>query len=267
MQTAARLLLRTPLGSGELTAHMAGLPDYGDNAPVLIASLLGPDPRFRIDPDGRWQLDETLAAVDSSLGFLDYAVVDVETTGGRYEDGHRIIELAIVELREGVVTREYRSLVNPGRDITPRVSRLTGITEAMVADAPRFADIADEVYKRLEHRVFAAHNVDHDWAFVAGQLRDARTEAPPAARICTEKLSRRLLSSQRRHHLDALCGRFGIRVYGRHRALGDARAAADILVRLLDEAERRGMRDLQGLGELLSWPPRDVTRFVDSSRF
>ena len=251
-QAAARLLKQAPLPSAELAERLTELHGFGGDAPALVTSLLGPDPRFRLDSHGRWHLDEALAAVSSSLGFLDYAVVDVETTGGAYEAGHRIIELAIVELREGVFRREYRSLVNPERGITPSVTQLTGITDAMVAGAPRFADIAGEVRSRLEHHVFVAHNVDHDWAFVAGQLQDARAEPPHTERICTEQLSRRLLASQRRHHLDALCGRFGIQVHGRHRALGDARAAARILVCLLQEAERRGIRDLQGLRKLLA---------------
>ena len=251
-QAAARWLKKAPLRSEDLAQRVTGLDRPGGDAPALVTSILGPDPRFRLDPEGRWRMNEALAAVRSSLAFLDYAVVDVETTGGAYDAGHRIIELAIVELREGVVTREFRSLVNPERDIGASVVRLTGISEDKVARAPRFADIAGEVRRRLEHRVFAAHNVDHDWAFVGGQLREALGEAPPAARICTEQLSRRLLASQKRHHLDALCGRFGIQVHGRHRALGDARAAAGILVGLLDEAERRGIRDLLALTKLLA---------------
>ena len=250
IDAVATLLKDTPLHAGELAERIGGVDGVEEVSSALIASLLGPDPRFLLDREGRWQLNPGLATVSSSLGFLDYAVVDVETTGGAYEAGHRIIELAIVELREGVVTREFRSLVNPERSIKPSVRRLTGISEAKVAMAPRFADIAGEVCSRLERHVFAAHNADHDWAFVAGQLREALGAAPRVQRICTEQLSRRLLASQRRHHLDALCGRFGIQVHGRHRALGDARAAARILVFLLEEAERRGARDLQALRTL-----------------
>lgn len=252
IEGVARLLKDAPLHAGELAEVMGGPRGFKEDATALIASLLGPDPRFRLDREGRWRLNPGLATVRSSLGFLDYAVVDVETTGGAYEAGHRIIELAIVELREGVVTREFRSLVNPGRPIKPSVRRLTGISEGKVARAPSFADIAGRVRSRLEHHVFVAHNADHDWTFVAGQLQEALAGVPVVQRICTEQLSRRLLASQRRHHLDALCGRFGVQVHGRHRALGDARAAARILVFLLDEAERRGVRDLQALRMLLA---------------
>ena len=252
----AGLLAKGPLHPDELARRVPRRRVLEEESPASIASLLGPDPRFRLDSEGRWSLVRGLAGASSSLGFLDYAVVDVETTGGPYESGHRIIELAIVEVREGVVTREFQTLVNPERGIVPSVTRLTGITGARVAGAPRFRDIAGEVRSRLEHHVFAAHNVDHDWAFIGGQLREALGDAPCVRRLCTEQLSRRLLASQRRHHLDALCGRFGVEVQGRHRALGDARAAAFILRCLLEEAERRGVRDLQALRELLARPPR-----------
>ena len=254
VETVAGLLGDGPLPPDELARQATRLRAFEHGSAALIASLLGPDPRFRLDPQGRWQLTPGLAGVRSSLGFLDYAVVDVETTGGAYEEGHRIIELAIVEVREGVVTREFQSLVNPRRRVEASVTRLTGISAARVATAPRFRDIAAEIRNRLEHHVFVAHNADHDWAFVGGQLREALGDAPRVQKLCTEQLSRRLLASQRRHHLDALCGRFGIEVHGRHRALGDARAAADILKCLLEETDRRGVRDLQALRELLAGP-------------
>lgn len=255
IETVAELLGDGPLHADELARGATRTRAFEEESPASIASLLGPDPRFCLDSEGRWALTPGLAGVRSSLGFLDYAVVDVETTGGAYEAGHRIIELAIVELREGVVTREFQSLVNPGRSMAASVTRLTGISGARVARAPRFRDIAGDVRDRLDRHVFVAHNVEHDWAFVGGQLGEALGDAPRLQRLCTEQLSRRLLSSQRRHHLDALCGRFGVEVHGRHRALGDARAAARVLKCLLEEAERRGVRDLWALRAFLARPP------------
>lgn len=254
VETVAGLLGEGPLHPDELARRVSRLRAFEQESPALIASLLGPDPRFRLDPEGRWQLTPGLAGVRSSLGFLDYAVVDVETTGGAFGAGHRIIELAVVELREGVVTREFQSLVNPERDIAASVTRLTGISGTRVAKAPRFHEIAVEVRSRLEDHVFVAHNADHDWAFVGGQLREVLGDAPRVQRLCTEQLSRRLLASQRRHHLDALCDRFGVEVHGRHRALGDARAAAKVLRCLLEKTERRGVRDLRALRRLLARP-------------
>ena len=254
VETVAGLLREGPLRPNQLARRAARLRPFEEASFETVGSVLGPDPRFGLDAEGRWHLVRGLAGARSSLGFLDYAVVDVETSGGAYEDGHRIIELAVVEVREGVATDEFQSLVHPGRRIAPSVARLTGITDAKVADAPRFRDVADEVRRRLRHHVFVAHNARHDWAFVGGQLREALGEVPCVHRLCTEQLSRRLLASQRRHHLDALCRRFGVEVYGRHRALGDARATALILKRLLDEAGRRGVRDLRGLDRFLAGP-------------
>ena len=116
VETVASLLRDGPLGPEGLARGTPGLQEFGKESPEFIASLLGPDPRFRLDSDGRWHLNRALAGARSSLGFLDYAVVDVETTGGAYEAGHRIIELAIVELREGVVNRELPESGQPGTE-------------------------------------------------------------------------------------------------------------------------------------------------------
>ncbi len=247
VQLASELLKKEPLHTLELAERVMGLSGHERAASAAVFSLLGPDPRFRVDADGWWRLDDALGSVGSSLGFLDYAVVDVETTGGPVESGHQIIEVAIVEIQEGVITSEFQSLIHPGQSISNKVSRLTGITNVMVASAPHFDEIAEEIYRRLERRVFVAHNARFDWGFISAQLGQCLGDAPDVERVCTVELSRRLLRSQRRHHLDALSRHFGIRIHGRHRALGDAMATAQVLIRLLDEAALRGISDLHAL--------------------
>ena len=100
------------------------------------------------------------------------AFVDVETTGG-HPGWHRITEIAIVGMREGEVEWEWSSLVNPGCAIPPSIQVLTGITDEMVAEAPRFEDLAREVLERLDGRLFVAHNVRFDHGFVRAELRRA----------------------------------------------------------------------------------------------
>jgi hypothetical protein len=102
-----------------------------------VFTLLGADPRFQVDRSGVWRLDPATPPPGPSLRRLTFAVVDVETTGGGYGKGHRITEIAVVPVEAGVVGQPFSTLVHPGRSIPWRIQSLTGITDAMVAHAPR----------------------------------------------------------------------------------------------------------------------------------
>jgi len=149
------------------------------------------------------------------------AFVDIETTGGPAQR-ESITEIAIVQVDEDGV-REWSTLVRPESRIPDTIRRLTGIDDAMVADAPRFADIADEVFDRLDGRLFVAHNARFDHGHLRAAFRRAGLDIRPQV-LCTVKLSRRLFPDHRRHGLDQLIERHGLVVADRHRALGDARA-------------------------------------------
>ena len=105
-----------------------------------------------------------------------YAVVDVETTGGTGEHD-RITEIAIVKVQHGEVISRYSSLVDPQRQIPSFITRLTGISQAMVATAPCFSDIAQEVIQQLAGCIFVAHNVRFDYGFVRAELQRAGWQA------------------------------------------------------------------------------------------
>ncbi|HET9439609.1 MAG TPA: 3'-5' exonuclease [Longimicrobiales bacterium] len=169
-----------------------------------------------------------------ALNSLQYVVVDVETTGGGQMRGHRITEIAIVRVdAEGRQIHEYATLVNPGRTIPTEITRLTSIDHDMVRLAPRFEDIAQDVRSMLEGRVFVAHNAAFDWSFINGEL--IRTTGKPllAKRLCTVRLSRKVVPEVRRRTLDALSYFFNVHNEARHRAYGDARATAVIFKQLL----------------------------------
>lgn len=185
----------------------------------------------------------------SSLADGAVAFVDVETTGG-HPAWHRVTELAIVAMRGGEVEWQWSSLVNPGTSIPPSIQRLTGITPEMVADAPRFEELAEEVESRLAGRRFVAHNARFDYGFVRAEMRRAgkRYLAPLT---CTVRLSRELYPKAGRHNLDSLIARHGLECSARHRALPDAQVLAQLWQRLraawpaevLDAAiERAGRR-------------------------
>lgn len=167
----------------------------------------------------------------------EVACVDLETTGGHaFRD--RVIEAGIVLLSDGEVVEEYSTLVNPGVRIPWAIQQFTGISEAMVADAPPFAAVCDELLRRLEGRLFVAHNARFDYGFLRSEFQ--RLGLPFRARVlCTVRLSRALTPGERGHNLDAVMQRHGIECSARHRALGDARVLADFLA----IARRRWPRD------------------------
>lgn len=266
LELAARALESGPVHTLDLAREVLGLEGHPGAASAAVFQLLGQDGRFRVDARGVWALGDETAPVGPSLDARTYAVVDVESTGGSYRKGHRIIELAVVEVREGAIESTFRTLVNPGRPIPRGVRRLTGIGDDTVAGAPYFDTIAEEVFGRLEGRVFVAHNVHFDWRLVSASLVDALGEAPEVPRLCTVRMARRLVRGLRRRNLDALSAHYGIEIHDRHRALGDALATARILLRLLDEARARGFGDLAALEAFLTGSGRRRSSGMDPAQ-
>ncbi len=146
--------------------------------------------------------------------------VDLETTGST-GTVDRITEIGIVEINEDGEVREWSSLVNPQTAIPGFIQNLTGITDAMVAGAPTFADLADEVLTRLHGRLFVAHNARFDYGFLKCEFKRLGLDFK-APVLCTVKLSRRLFPQFSKHSLDALITRHQLHMPARHRALADA---------------------------------------------
>ena len=136
------------------------------------------------------------------------AFVDLETTGGNpaYD---RITEIGIVRVQNGELLEEWSSLVNPECPISPYIEAFTGISSEMVADAPRFADVAAAVFEKLRGAVFIAHNARFDHSFLRSEFRKVGL-AYSADALCTVKLSRRLYPEHVRHNLDAVIERHGL---------------------------------------------------------
>jgi DNA polymerase-3 subunit epsilon len=212
----------------------------------IAVALLAPDSRFARTTDGRWTL-VTTAAASPALDTCRFAVVDVETTGTRARRGDRIIEIAAVI--EGQVA--FHTLVNPGIPIPPFVATLTGISDAQLREAPSFDAVVDGLLDALRDTVFVAHNARFDWAFVTAEVERARGLVLHGPRVCTLRLARRLLPDLPRRNLDTVADHFGITIEGRHRAVGDAVAAARVLEKLVGIAKENGavtLGDLLGIG-------------------
>lgn len=160
-----------------------------------------------------------------------YAIVDIETTGG-YAANHRITEIAIY-YHDGIqVTENFHTLVNPGRNIPYYITGLTGITTEMVLNAPTFKEIAHDIYKRLEGKIFVAHNAHFDYSFLKREFEEAGIQWQ-AKKLCTVRLSRKIIPGLRSYSLGSLAASLGIAIPNRHRAGGDAGATVKIFHQLL----------------------------------
>lgn len=170
------------------------------------------------------------------------AVVDVETTGLNPYRHDRIVELAAVVVDiDGTVSREFVTLVNPGRDMGP--THIHGLTTEDVIDAPRFGEIAGALLEVLDDCVaLASHNVRFDYSFLAAEFLRLGCTFPDCRMLCTMQLAGG-------GSLSSVCGEYGIAVEGNaHSALHDARAAAEILCVLLADAPRL-------VSEISAWSP------------
>ena len=262
---ARDFLSRGPADVVPLIEHICQMP----GAPRIVAehmaeALLGELTEFARDMDGRWRLADRPQAryapraasqldvltSHPDLLSLDYAVVDVETTGTRCWAGDRITEIAVVAVRGGVVAETFETLVNPERPIPPWITRLTNISWDMVKHAPRFRDVCADVIRALDGAIFVAHNAQFDWRFVTTEVERATGRQLEGRRLCTVKLARKLLPQLRSRRLDSLAFHYDVMIRARHRAGGDAEATAAILVRLLHEARSRNCHcwpDLEAL--------------------
>lgn len=153
--------------------------------------------------------------LDRPLVFLD-----LETTGAS-PSFDRITEIGLVEVDRGEFVGEWSTLVNPGRGIPTNIQQLTGITDAMVASAPPFSELATALHRRLEGKVLVAHNARFDHGFLSSEFRRTGMRYQPEI-LCTVKLSRKLFPQHPRHNLDSVIERHGLVCHHRHRALGDA---------------------------------------------
>ncbi len=252
VERALGLLAGGPLDSRELAARALGLS--GGPAHVaerVLRELFREHPDVSRGPDDLWRVTSQPES-EKALAGLRFAVVDVETTGGMAGRSGRIIELAIVHVERGAIIDSFATLLDAGVAVPPWITRLTGIRTEMIRGAPRFGEIADEVRSRLRGRVFVAHSVGYDWGFLQGEMRRIGAAPPRGPRLCTVHLARRLLPGLERRGLDALARYYGVEIRDRHRAQGDAIATAQVLIRMLADAERRGWTTWAGLRRALA---------------
>jgi DNA polymerase-3 subunit epsilon len=180
------------------------------------------------------------AASDWPSGYpRGYAVVDVETTGLSRDD--RIISAAVYRLdAQGTVEDHWYTVVNPQRD--PGPTWIHGLTSEVLAGAPLFPEVAEELAGRLDGRVLVAHNALFDWSMIAREYARAGLTVPVEQRLCTIALSKELGLPLPNHKLESLAAHYGVEQRNAHHALDDARVLAEAFRPSLALAARSGAR-------------------------
>ena len=186
------------------------------------------------------------------LAEIEFAVVDLETTGWSPEAA-AITEIGAVRVRGGRRQGEFASLVNPGTAVPPSIEDLTGISDWMLAPAPRVASVLPGLLTFARGCVLVAHNAPFDLGFLRAACDDCGLAWPGFHVLDTVMLARQVMDPDEVPDckLGTLAAFFGARTAPSHRALADARATADVLGWLIRRLAHRGVRTLR---ELSAWP-------------
>lgn len=160
-----------------------------------------------------------------------FAVIDVETTGGG-TTGNRLTEICIVLLRGSEILDKYTTLINPEKYIPTQITALTGIDNAMVAEAPKFHEVAKKIEELTRNAIFVAHNVNFDYNVLRNEFKDLGFDFI-RKKLCTVRLSRKLIPGLFSYSLGRLCDSINIPIINRHRAEGDTDATVILFQRLL----------------------------------
>ena len=175
-----------------------------------------------------------------------YSIIDIETTGGSPKT-EKITEIAVF-IHDGInVVDEFCTLVNPEKRIPGFITGITGISDEMVAGAPKFYEVARKIVEITENKIFVAHNAAFDYGFICEEFRQLGF-AYERNKLCTVKLSRKLIPGFRSYSLGKLCSELNIRITNRHRARGDALATVKLFEILLavDSAKKPLYKDMLG---------------------
>lgn len=200
-------------------------------------------------PQGRWEAQRSFDELGQPLRDVTFCVVDLETTGGSVGDGDRITEIGAVKVRGGEVLGEFQTLVNPDTAIPAFIAVLTGITNRMVADAPRITSALPAFLEFAAGSVLVAHNARFDVGFLKHFCREQDLVWPDFEVLDTVKLARHVVTRDEapNHKLSSLARVFRAGTTPNHRALEDARATVDVLHGLMERLGGLGVHTLEEL--------------------
>lgn len=215
-----------------------------DLAVILAADLADRDPRLVVIEDFVHLISHDHETKD--LFETGFVVFDLETTGAKAPPC-RITEIGAYRVKNGVVMDKFHTLINPETTIPPFIVSLTGITDEMVRDAPKFREVADDLLDFIGDSVLVAHNARFDIGFLNHEIgmvyEDYRVANPS---LCTVQLSRKLLPDIENHKLKTVANHYSVELVNHHRASDDAHATAWIFVKLLELLRSNGVYDIGG---------------------
>jgi DNA polymerase III subunit epsilon len=185
-----------------------------------------------------------------------YAIVDIETTGG-HASANGITEIAIFIYDGQAIVQQYETLVNPGVPIPRYIQSLTGITDDMVATAPAFADVAEQIHTLLQDKIFVAHNVNFDYSFIQHHLSQHGYQLK-SKKLCTVRLGRKIVPGLPSYSLGKLCRSLQIPVTDRHRAAGDAAATVKLFSLLLSRDTNQAIAGALKIGSKEQFLPPNL---------
>jgi DNA polymerase-3 subunit epsilon len=189
---------------------------------------------------------------------LKFAITDIETTGS-YASGNSIIEIGICVVEDDKIIEEFHTLLNPGISLPPFIIALTGIQTHMLASAPSFSQVADDIADIFKDAVFVAHNVNFDFSFFKAEFEAlGMTFNPP--KLCTIKLARKAFPGMRSYGLGNICRDLQIINDAPHRALGDARATTSLFYKCLANVDFDVVQKLMGRTTTENFLPQHIDR-------
>lgn len=187
--------------------------------------------------------DENIYSQNLYFRDMNYVIVDVETTGGS-TNASKIIEIALFKHNGVEVIDSYSTLINPETPIPFFISKLTGITDSMVKDAPRFEEVSQQIMDFSAGCVFVAHNVSFDYNMLRHEFRLMNIDYR-LPHLCTVRASRYVLPGHESYSLGKLTRSLGIELNGRHRAAGDAASTAELFTLLLQTDSKQLQQFIQ----------------------
>ncbi len=218
----------------------------------MSSTPLAPPPEATARP--RWEEQQSFDQLGRPLHDVTFCVVDLETTGGSAQGGSMITEIGAVKVRGGEVLGEFQTLVNPHLAIPPFIAVLTGITDSMVATAPRIEQVLPQFLEFASGTVLVAHNAPFDVGFLKFFAAQQGRPWPAFEVIDTAKLARRVVTRDETPNckLGSLATLFGSATTPNHRALSDARATVDVLHGLMERLGNLGVHTLEELATFSS---------------
>ena len=152
--------------------------------------------------------------------YKDFAILDVETTGGKFNE-EKITEIAIIVYDGDKIIDKFETLINPGKDIQPFVQKLTGINMNLVKNSPKFKDVSEKIFKITKDKIIVAHNVDFDYRVIKNEFQSINIKYYRDS-LCTVDLSKLIFPNLKSYKLTNLLSHFGIENENPHRANSDA---------------------------------------------